>query len=215
MRKYLLAGLGILLPLVVTLFIASFVINLFTKPFYGLISSILTYYDIAPNGFLILTREEAITFASQLLSLLAFCVIVILIGAIAGYVFFHYFFAIFDHLFSKVPLISKIYKLCKEATHSLFQRDQTEFAQVVLVPFPHNKIRSFGFLLKGEAQISKNSHGYISVFVPAAPNLTAGYLVFYRRDQLIYLDMSPKEAFKTIISCGTLFNEIKIKEPPA
>lgn len=211
MRRYFLAGLGLLLPLVVTLIIANFVINLLTKPFYGLISSILTHYDIASQGFLFLNREEAITLMSLILSLLAFCLIVLIIGAIAGYVIFHYFLAIFDKIFNRLPLLNKIYKLCKEVTNSLFKKDKTNFAQVVLVPFPNNKIKSFGLLLREDSQNSQNNHGYISVFVPAAPNLTVGYLVFYKKEQLIFLDMPAQEAFKTIISCGTIFNEIKTK----
>jgi uncharacterized membrane protein len=210
MRKYLFTGLGILLPLVITLIIAKFVISLLTVPFYGIISSFLFYYDIAPKGFLFLSREEAIILASQILSLIAFCLIVLLIGIIARYVLFHYFLGVLDNLFNKLPLINKIYQLCKDVTNSLFKKDEENFAQVVLAPFPNERTKSFGLLLREET--NQNNHDYISVFVPAAPNLTVGYLVFYKKDQLIFVDMTVQEAFKSIISCGAIFNDLKIKQ---
>ena len=201
MKKNLLTGLAILLPVALTLWILSFLINLLTAPFLGLVESFLPHTE----G---LTSHSLIIFASKILILLFLAALTLLIGFLGQHFLVRSFLQFSDYLLHRIPLVNKIYKGAQDIVKTLFSEDKTNFSQVVLVPFPRANTRSLGFLTKPDqtAYLEKNK---VSIFVPGTPNPTMGFMLLFDRDQVTPVDMTVEEALKFIISCGVMSSPFK------
>lgn len=214
MRKYFITGLAILLPAVLTLMIFWVIINLLTKPFVGLIEQTLNSFDLlnTPLGFF--TVKELITFFSRVIILIILFLVITVIGFLARLVVFHYFIRLGNYILHQIPFINKIYKATQDVIETLFKDKASSFSQAVLIPFPHEDNLCLGLITndpKTEKPIT-DTHGNISVFVPATPNPTMGFMLLYKREQLLFLDMSVEEALKFIVSCGVMAEKIAIKK---
>lgn len=202
MRKYFLTGLVTLLPLAVTIWFVSFIVNFLTKPFMGIMVPLLR--KISP--YALFQSEPLIRGFSQLVILLALLALTIALGFVARRFFFKGMIKWGDSLLNKIPLVNKVYKTSKEIIKSLFASQGQSFKQVVLVPFPQSKNYSIG-MITGEvpaACAKENSEERISVFIPAAPNPMTGFLLMVKKEDLIYLEMKTDEAFKYIVSCAVI-----------
>lgn len=209
MRKYFITGLIILLPLVLTLGVLIFVFNLLTEPLAGAVAAIFDHYDILENGFLFINGRQLQEFVSQILVLIFLFLFTVSLGAIAHYFFFKTMIDVWNYLVHKIPFISTIYKTCQELINTLFNSNSNSFKQVVMTPFPSPTAKSIGFVTREDIL-----GGYVAVFIPTAPNPTSGFLILYKPEELVHLDMSVEMAFKYIISCGvieTSFNQVERK----
>ena len=85
-----------------------------------------------------------------------------------------------------------------------------------MVPFPKEGAYVLGLVSRSAPHICRESTGedLISVLVPTTPNPTTGFLLMYRRQELIYLDMKPEDALKFMISCGVVIPEEQPTLPP-
>ena len=206
MKKYFITGLIILLPVALTFVIVGFVFNLLTVPFLGLVKAVLDHYHLWENGFLFLNTEQIQNFAAKSLILISLFLIVIGLGYIARWFFFNAFIKMAEYAFKKIPLVSTIYKTCQDVIKTIFTSDTKAFKQVVLVRFPHPQTYSIGLITREEISCFSNSphSNTVAVFVPTTPNPTSGFLVMFKQEDIIYLDMKVEEAFKCIISCGVI-----------
>lgn len=200
MKKYFITGLVILLPIVMTLFIISLLVNILTQPFLGVVQSLLVDLHL-PEAFL--------TLISKVIVLIFLAAGILLIGFLASWVILHYFFKWFDFIIHRIPLVNNIYKSAKDVIHSLFSSSSPSFSQVVFVPFPAQHALCVGLISKESVSIHQNegSSQVVSVFIPGTPNPTVGFLLMFRRDQLIFTDMKIDEAMKLVISCGVMLPE--------
>ncbi|RTZ94490.1 MAG: hypothetical protein DSY91_00145, partial [Deltaproteobacteria bacterium] len=48
---------------------------------------------------------------------------------------------------------------------------------------------------------------YVKMFIPTTPNITTGFFIIVKRDQITPIDVNPQEAFKIIISAGVVTPE--------
>jgi uncharacterized membrane protein len=216
MKREFLTGLAILLPIVVTLIILAFVVNLLTAPFLGMVEGILTHFDLLDSKFLFLSGQQVLEISSKVIILVVLIALTILLGAVARIFFIRYLLQSTDVLFHKIPVLNKIYMAIQEVLKTLLKSKKSNFSQVVLVPFPHERALSLGLLTgKLSLQDSKTAkmQDYASVFVPGTLNPTMGFIVLYRPEQLIYIDMKVDEAFKFIVSCGLMLPDFSKQEP--
>lgn len=211
MRKYFITGLVILLPLTVTILIIGFVINLLTKPFVGMVSSFLTHLEIINQGFLFLSPEQLIRYGSQLLILIMLFFVTVGLGMFTRWFLTNALLKLGDRILHKVPLVNKVYKTTQEITRTLFVSDKNSFKQVVMVPFPKKGSYMIGLVVRTAPTQCKEStnEDLISVLVPTTPNPTTGFLLLFPKEEIIYLDISPEDAIKYIVSCGVIVPEEK------
>lgn len=211
MKKSFFTGLIILLPVVLTLFIIKLIINLLTKPFLGLTEGFLKYYARLDGGFWLFNNEQTIHVASQTLTLIVFFLLVVLMGAAGRWFFVHTFFRFADYLLHRIPFINKIYKACQEVIHTLLSDEKKDFGQVVLVPYPHKDFLAIGFIMH-DTNKSKTEYDpdLISVFVAGTPNPTMGFMLLFKKEDVIYTDMKAEQALKCVISCGVMIPEFSI-----
>ncbi len=215
MKKYFITGLVILLPLAVTLAIVIFVVNFLTKPFIGLVSSFLKEFQILQKGFLFLSADQVVRYGSQLLILLCLFAFTLALGMIARWFFFKAFIGLSDKVLHRIPLINKVYKTTQEIIKTLFVTDKTSFKQVVMVPFPKDGTYVMGLVSRESPEVCSEKAGspLVSVLVPTTPNPTTGFLIMYKKEDLIHLDLKPEAAIKYIVSCGVITPEHPSKVP--
>jgi uncharacterized membrane protein len=205
-KKYFITGLVILLPLTITLLIIGFIINLLTKPFVGMASSFLKHFHFINRGFLFLSPDQVIRYGSQLLILVLFFFVTVGLGIFTRWFLTNALLKVGDRLLHRVPLVNKVYKTTQEITKTLFVSDKNSFKQVVMVPFPRKDSYMVGLVVRDAPIQCKQSVGeeLLSVLVPTTPNPTTGFLLLFPKKELIYLDISPEDAIKYIVSCGVI-----------
>lgn len=206
MKKYFITGLVILLPIAVTVFILAIIINFLTQPFIGLVSQFLSHFNIINRGFLFLTPEQLVRYGSQFLILIILFLFTLLLGMFARWFFINGLIRIGDAILHRIPIVNKVYKTSQEIIKTLFVSDKNSFKQVVMVAFPHPGIYMIGLIAREAPEICSQHMGQemISVLIPTTPNPTTGFLVMFKKEDLIYLDMQPEEAIKYIVSCGVI-----------
>jgi uncharacterized membrane protein len=211
MKKHLITGLVILLPVALTILIVAFFFNLLTDPFVGAIKGLLNYLGILKSGFLFLTADEAQSLLGKLLVLVFLVGFTVLLGALTRWFFIRYVLKFWDYILHRIPIVSPIYKISQDVINTLLASDTNSFKQVVMVPFPHAKTYSIGFVTRDDMPALPTSDGksMVAVFVPTAPNPTSGFLMSYDEKEILYLDMKIEEAFKCIVSCGVLLTPFK------
>lgn len=205
MKKYFITGLVILLPLALTLAIVIFLFNLLTQPFAGIVQSIFAHYNIFQNGFLFLSAAQVQQYISQLIILVFLFFFTVSLGILARWFFIHYLLRFSDKLFQRIPFISSIYNACQDVIKTIFAGKDNSFKQVVLVRFPNADTYSIGLVTKENLpSVDEDEEKMTAVFVPTTPNPTSGFLMMFKKNELVYLNMKVEDAFKYIISCGVI-----------
>jgi len=200
MKKNFLTGLAILLPFVVTLWLMLFLLKLTTKPFTGAIEYILVQFDLVLPS-LLTQYHLVIRLVSQVIVALLLTVFILFTGFAAQAMVVKYFIRIGNKILHKIPLINKIYKAVQDVMQTLFNEEKT-FSQVALVPFPCSDTLCIGLITKPIDHLEDDAP--ISVFVPATPNPTIGFLLLFPKKQLVFIDLTVEDALKFVVSCGVV-----------
>ncbi|GAB4191946.1 MAG: DUF502 domain-containing protein [Simkaniaceae bacterium] len=210
MKKYFITGLVILLPLAVTIAIVIFIVNFLTQPFIGLVSDFLKRFDIVNRGFLFLTPQQVLKYGSQILILIGIFLVTVLLGMIARWFFFKTLISLSDRVLHRIPLVNKVYKTTQEIIKTIFSSDKNSFKQVVMAPFPKEGTYVMGLISRESPKICSFAakSELISVLIPTTPNPTTGFLIMYKKEDLIFLDVPPEDAIKYIVSCGVITPEV-------
>lgn len=212
MRKYFVTGLVFLLPLVVTIAVLIWLVNLLTKPFIGIVSALLTKLGLMGKGFLFLSPEQVLRTSSQLIILILLFLFTVILGVITRWFFVHYIFKLGDRVLSRIPVVNTVYKTTQDIIKTLFVSDKNTFKQVVMVPFPREDVYVLGLIVRESPEQCSTAadEDLTSVLVPTTPNPTTGFLLMIKRRDLIFVDLKPEEAIKYIVSCGVI-----VPKPPS
>ena len=127
MKKYFITGLVILLPLALTLAIVIFIFNLLTGPFLGVVKTIFDHYHLFEKGFLFLSADQIQTLFAQILIIASLFSIVIGLGFIARWFFFHTLIRFAEYIVKRIPLVRTIYKTCQEVIRTIFTSKTKSF----------------------------------------------------------------------------------------
>jgi len=203
MKKALATGIVILLPVILTVIFLSFLLNLLTNPFQGLITSFFTALGIGhPTG--------TVLFLSRLIILALIGMLILCIGKIGQYYLVKYFLRTGESIIRQIPLVNKIYVSTKEVMKTIFSSESQSFSQVVMAPFPYSGSYCLGFITNDQLIQSSLAmpNELVSVFVPGTPNPTVGFVLLFPKKDLVFLDTKVEDALKFILSCG-------IMHPPA
>lgn len=215
MKKYFFTGLIVLLPLAVTIAIFAFLVNFLTKPFIGFVSTILAKFDIINHGIFFFTPEQTLHYGSQILILIFLFFVTVVIGIVTEWLFFKSLLKLGDRILHKIPLVNTVYKTTQDIIKTLFVSNKNSFKQVVMVPFPQQGSYVIGLISRESPQNCSDKVGepLFSVLVPTTPNPTTGFLLMFKKKDMIFLDLKPEDAIKYIISCGVIIPDYN--NPPA
>jgi uncharacterized membrane protein len=198
MKKYLITGLLVLVPLVITIWVLKSLIGIMDQ------SLLLLPEEWHPHtlfGRDIPGFGVIVTF-----------VIVITTGVIATNFFGMQLILLWEKLLNRLPVVKSIYSSVKQVSDTLFSDSGNAFRKAVLVQFPREGAWTIAFLtgIPG-GDVANHLRGeYVSIFVPTTPNPTGGYFLMMPKADVIELDMSVDEALKYIISMGVVAPANKI-----
>lgn len=198
-RKRLITGLLLILPVYVTFFVVKFLFGFVGGTLAPVIKKLLQFLGVAlPKTTL---DEFIITFFGLILTFIALYFLGIFATNVVGKFIIHYF----ENLLTKTPIVKSIYSSVKQIVHAVSLPGKQSFKRVVLVDFPREGTKSIGFVT-GSTHYN-NEKKYISVFVPTTPNPTTGFLIFTSEDSVIDTKLTVEEAFKILFSGGVLTPE--------
>jgi uncharacterized membrane protein len=205
-KKYLITGLIILLPLALTIFVIKFFFNLLTDPFVGGVKGALNYFGLFNSGSFLVNSDELQLIISKILILIFLFAFTVLLGFLTSWFLIRYLIKIWDYILHRIPIVRTIYKGSQDVINTIFSDKNQSFKQVLMVPFTHPNAYSIGFVTRDDLAPINDPNGtpLSTVFIPTTPNPTSGFLVIFEKKDLIYLDMKVEEAFKCIISCGVI-----------
>lgn len=192
MKKYLITGLLVLVPLVITIWVLKSLIGVMDQ------SLMLLPEQWHPRNLLgrdIPGFGVILTFG-----------IVFFTGLIATNFFGMQIISLWEKLLHRLPVVKSIYSSVKQVSDTLFSDSGNAFRKAVLVQFPHQNAWTIAFLTGTPGgDVANHLHGeYVSVFVPTTPNPTGGYFLMLPKADIIELEMSVDEALKYIISMGVV-----------
>jgi uncharacterized membrane protein len=215
MKRHFITGLVILLPLTVTIVVIGFIVNFLTGPFVDLVSTFLHDHHIAEKGFLFLSSEQVIRYASKTVILILLFVVTVLLGIFTRWFLLKTLISLGDRILHKIPVVNTVYKTTQDIIKTLFVSDKNSFKQVVMVPFPRPDIYALGLISRESPEICSDTVGreLVSVLIPTTPNPTTGFLLMYEKKDLIFVDMRPEDAIKYIVSCGVVVPDRRPKIP--
>lgn len=214
MKKDFLTGLVILLPILLTILIVGFLINFLTKPFIGPISGFYANLGIFDEPFLFLSGSDILTMASKVTALVGLFLFILVIGFLGKLFLIDYLFKWGDALIHNVPVINKIYKACQDVVHSLFSSESKSFSQVVFIPFPFADTLSVGLVSRDSLTLTSHTEPteLVPVLVPGTPNPSVGFMLMFKKEDLVFVDMKVEDAMKFVVSCGVVLADFKVKE---
>jgi uncharacterized membrane protein len=198
-RRTLLAGLLILLPLFITYILIAFLFNIFTGVGVPLVTGLLRIFGADDLAY------PAVLLVNLLLSL----AVIFILGLIGTNILGRQLLTAFEGLLLRLPLVKTIYSSAKQVVET-FQGPGRSFQRVVLLQYPRHGLWSIG-LVATERTDNLNlvpGNKVLAVFVPTTPNPTSGYLVIASPEDVIDLDFSIEDAFKFIISGGLVGKDL-------
>lgn len=214
-RNRIIAGLFIIIPLGVSLWIGYFIFDKLTEWGVQLTNSV--YNTIAANDWL---EKSTLQFLSdlinsfwiktliRLLSLFIIFVSLFLIGVVAKWTIGKKLISWAEQLMMKVPMLNTVYSTVQQIGEAIWAPKGGMFRQVVLFEYPRKGIWVIGFLTNENNRDweldKKTGEELLSIFLPTTPNPTSGFLLFIPRKDCIMLDMDIAEGMRLVISGGAV-----------
>ena len=191
LRRYLVAGVLVWLPILATIWVVSFIVQLMDRT---LVLIPPAYRPQALVGYALPGFGVIFAFAVLLLT-------GILVTNLIGRQLVNYG----EELLNRIPLVRTVYSGVKSFTESVFSQSSS-FRKVVMVQYPRAGMWSIGFLTAEDVPevTRRTGEPHACVYISNALNATAGYIVIVPRSQIVELDMSVDAAMKMIITVGVV-----------
>ena len=191
-RRWLLGGLLVLVPLAITLAVLNWIV--------GTLDQTLQILPVAWHP------DRLLGFHIPGFGVLLMLLIVLLMGAIASNFLGKKLVRWGNALLSRIPIVRSIYSSVKQVSDTLFSENGHAFRKALLVQWPREGVWTIGFLtgLPGGDVVNHLPGDYLSVYVPTTPNPTGGYFVMLKKSDCIELKMSVDEALTYVISMGVV-----------
>jgi len=186
-RTYVIAGLIVLVPIIIT---------------WKLLVWLFSIVDGILSGFVPHVFGRAIPGVG----LAATVILVLLVGVLAANIFGRRMIHYGESLIRRTPIVRSVYVTMKQITDAFVRQEQAAFSRVCLVEYPRKGIFSPGFVTSPALPEfeDKTKTRLIGVFVPTTPNPTSGFLLYVPAEDVIYLDLPVEDGLKLVISGGVI-----------
>ena len=191
-RRWLLAGLLVLVPLAITLSVLDWIVGTLDQTLLILPSD---WHPDKLLGFHLPGFGVLLTFG-----------IVLVMGAVASNFLGKKLLWLGNAVLRRIPIVRSIYSSVKQVSDTLFSENGNAFRQALLVQWPREGVWTIGFLTGAPGgDVANHLPGdYVSVYIPTTPNPTGGYFVMLRKIECVELKMSVDEALTYVISMGVV-----------
>ncbi len=192
LRKWFFAGLLVVLPLAITVWVVQWIL--------GTLDQTLL---ILPAGW---QPDRLLGIHIPGLGVLLALAILLVVGAVASNFIGRRLLTWSDGLLARIPVVRSIYSGVKQVSDTLFSENGNAFRTAVLIEWPRPGVWTIGFVTGSPGgDVANHLPGeYLSVYVPTTPNPTGGYFVMLRKSDCIELRMSVDEALRYVISMGVV-----------
>ncbi len=187
LKRRFVAGLFIVIPLGITLFILKFLFNV--------ADGILGPY-MAKLFFTVTRRDTYIPGMGMVTG----AVVIYMTGFLAANVMGTQLLRWWDNLLTKIPLVKSIYTSSKQLTQ-VFKEGKTSYRRAVFVEWPRKGVRAVGFVT---AEVMRDGEKLVVVYVPTMPNPTSGFSLFFHEDEVLESGMTVEDAVKFVVSGGVV-----------
>ena len=194
-RRYIVAGLLVWLPVGATILIGAFLLDLMDR----------LLFLIPPP----LRPEALLGFRIPGLGTVLALVILVLTGMFVANLIGRRMVGYYESLLGRIPLVRTIYGAVKRFSELVLSDSNESFKQVLLIEYPRKGLYSLCFQTSEhppEVQ-SRTGKEIVTVFLPTTPNPTSGFMLFVPARDVLALDMPVEEALKMIISLGVVVPE--------
>ncbi len=191
MKKYLIAGLLIWVPLGVTVIVVKLLV--------GMMDNTLLWL---PEKY---QPDVLLGFHVPGMGVVLAVIIVLGTGIIVANLFGRTLVQFWESILAQIPLVRTVYISVKQILETVLSSTHS-FRKVLLVEYPRKGLWTLAFqsgTTQGEAQ-AKTGTEIVNVFIPTTPNPTSGFFIMVPREDVIELDMSVDEGLKMIISAGVM-----------
>ncbi len=192
LRRYLIAGLLVWVPLGITLLVVRLLVN-------WMDGTLL----LIPQPY---RPENLLGFSIPGLGVLLSVLVVFTTGVLVANLFGRSLVSLWERLMARIPLVRSVYAGAKQLAETMFSGSGQSFRKVLLVEFPRPGLWSLAFLTGtevGEAQL-KTGRDVINVYIPTTPNPTGGYFVMVPREDVVELEMSVDAGLRMLMSMGAV-----------
>jgi len=208
-KKYLIAGLLVWLPLAITLWVLSWLVGAMDGLFAHVLSGLSS---VLPQS-----AADSLAHLLQIRGLGVVLVVLVLVvtGAFASNVAGRWLVTQWDKLFSHIPIVKSIYSSVKKVSDTLFSSNGNAFRQALLIQYPRQGAWTIAFQTgtPGGEVTQRLGTGLISVYVPTTPNPTSGFFLIVPSADVIALDMSVDQALTYVISMGAVSPDMPEAKP--
>ena len=190
MRKYVIAGLLVWMPLGITFLVIRAIVGLLDR------TLLLLPEPYQPDNLLGMHIPG--------LGVLLAAILVLTTGMIVANFLGKRLVVAWEHFLARIPLVRSLYAAIKQIMEAVLSTDAQSLRKVLLIEYPRKGVWSLAFLTSdnlGEVQ-AKTRGEVISVFIPTTPNPTSGFIIMVPKDEVIELDMAVEDGLKMIISLG-------------
>lgn len=200
MKKYLIAGLLVWLPLTLTIWVLTSVL--------GLLDGMFGWFLTATQAVLPASATAPLESLRRIpgLGLVVTLVALLLTGIFATNMVGQWWLRQGSRVLNRIPIVKSIYNSIKQVSDTLFSSSGNAFREAVLVQYPREGAWTIAFVTgKPGGEAAHHLPGdYLSVYVPTTPNPTSGFFLMVPRRDVIELAMSVDEALKYVISMGVV-----------
>jgi uncharacterized membrane protein len=199
-RKYIVAGLLVWLPLAVTVWLLTTVLGMMDGLFGWVLTATQAVLPAGAHGFLEMLRHV------PGLGLVVVLLALLLTGMFAANFVGQWWLRQGGRMLHRIPIVKSIYSSVKQVSDTLFSSSGNAFREAVLVQYPRAGAWTIAFVTgRPGGEAAEHLRGdYLSVYVPTTPNPTSGFFLMVLRSDVIELRMSVDEALKYIISMGVV-----------
>ena len=191
LRTYLVAGVLVWLPILATIWVVSFLLHIMDRTLL-----------LLPTAY----RPQALVgFALPGLGAVFALAVLLLTGILVTNLIGRRLVVWGEEIVNRIPVVRSVYGGVKSFAESVFSQSNS-FRKVVMIEYPRAGAWSIGFMTaENVPEISQRTgEQHVAVYLSAALNATAGYLVIVPKRQVVELDMSVDAAMKMIITCGVV-----------
>jgi uncharacterized membrane protein len=199
-KKYLVAGLLVWLPLAITIWVLGWLMGAMD----GVFESVLSMTQaLLPQG-----AHASIERARHIpgLGVVAMVLGLLLTGVFAANIFGQWWLRQWDRLLGKIPIVKSVYSSVKQVSDTLFSSNGNAFREAVLVQYPRQGSWTIAFVTgTPSGEVGEKLPGeQVGVYVPTTPNPTSGFFLIMPRADVRPLNMSVDAALKYVISMGVV-----------
>lgn len=187
LRKTFIAGLFVIIPIGITIFILKFLFNLAD----GILGS---YID---RFFSLVTHHEL---HMPGLGMITGAIVIYLTGFLATNIIGSKLLKIGEALLTRIPIVKSIYSSSKQLTQ-VFQEGKSSYRRAVFVEWPRTGVKAVGFVT---AELEQNGVSMVVVYLPTMPNPTSGFALYFRAEDVQDSGMSVEDAVKFVVSGGVV-----------